>query len=93
MRYNEEGGDVRVYMGMNKLPSTGMNALGICFGISSVAECEAELSKAEFWSVPGRKRELGVKAKNALDMHVFMGPKGDWGQKLAPNLRKAMLEQ
>lgn len=78
---------------MNKAPRTGMNALGMCFGVSTVAECEAKLSKAEFWGVPGRKTELAAKARNAIDMHAFMGPEGDWGKKLAPNLHKAMLQQ
>lgn len=96
MRYDEEGGNVRIRMEMGLArgnAAEGMFGLGYCFKSASVEDCEARLSKAEFFNVPGRKMWVLFKARNALDVHAFLGPEGGWGRRQAQNLYKGLMEQ
>lgn len=90
-RYDEMGGLVRMRMEINL--GGGANGLGACFNVSSVQECEQRLESAEFFLTPGRTLGLIKKAENALEVHAFYGPSGEWGRQVPTNLRSAFLEQ
>ncbi len=93
MKYDEEWGMVRTRMEIYLGRSNGITGYGACYNSPSAANCRKRLERAAFFRVPGRKQLVLTKVKNALDLHALFGPEGDWGRKIAPNLRVAMLEQ
>lgn len=92
LRYDEMGGLVRIRMEINK-DSDGANGLGICFNVTSTRECEQRLESAEFFGTPGRTRKLIKKAENALEVHAFYGPQGDWGKMIPTDIKDGFLSQ
>ena len=89
--YNEFGGKVWFRIELYLEKEGGVFGYGACYDVTSVQQCLGRLRKAPFFNTPGRKTEFISKVVNALDLHAFFGPSGDWGRKRAPNVRKAML--
>ena len=97
--FNENLGETRVrkelFLGSrheNKTTEHTIVSLGACFNVTSPEECENRLMGSKFFHVPGRKRLLLKKVKNALELHSFLGPDGNFGRKIASNIFHASLE-
>lgn len=90
--YDEAGGKVWIRMELSK----GDNVLygwGTCYKVNSVEECETLLSKGEFFNVAGRNTDFITHTTSVLDLHAFLGPAGNWGRNLAPDIKDAYLGQ
>lgn len=93
-KYQEEGGRVWFRIVMFKGDTDpGIHGYGACYEVDGVEECLSLLKKARFFNTPGRITEFIAKVKNALDLHAFFGPEGNYGRTRALDLSKAMLNQ
>lgn len=94
MNYGEMGGKIwfrmEMYLGNSE---GGMTGYGACYDVGSVAECMRRLKRARFFNTAGRTTKFISRVNNALDLHAFFGPDGNWGRKRAANVRKALLEK
>ena len=88
--YDEAGGNVWIRMELSK----GDNVLygwGTCYEVDSIDECKTLLSKGDFFNVAGRSTDFIAHTTSVLDLHAFLGPAGDWGRKLASDIKNAFL--
>lgn len=94
MDYREMGGKIWFRMEMYLGDAEGgMTGYGACYDVKSVNECLKLLKRAQFFNTPGRVTKYISKVSNALDLHAYFGPDGNWGRMRAPNVRKALLEK
>lgn len=94
MDYGENGGQVWFRMEMNLAKNEpGMFGYGTCYNVDSTEACMNRLKKAAFFNTPGRTTSFLSKVSNALDLHAFFGPDGNYARKRASNLRSAMSDK
>lgn len=94
-KYDEYGGDVwvRINMSDRRNGQSYMRALGACFNVNSVAECEKRLNRSAFYHVPERKKMLVRKVRDARDVLAFFGPGGAWGRRFPKDLYKNLVDE
>lgn len=92
--YDEMGGKIWFRLEMFLGDSEGgMAGYGACYDVGSVDECMRNLKRARFFNTEGRTTRYISKVTNAMDLHAFLGPDGNWARKRAPNVREALLNK
>jgi FAD binding domain len=80
--YDQEGG--RVWFRLEiRAGQSFISGYGVCWASSSTGDCLTRLSRAPFFNIPGRTQQLLFKGSRIAQFQAFIGPSGDWGNKVA----------
>jgi hypothetical protein len=82
MDYDQENGRVWFRMEL-RAGEARVYGYGVCWASPSTQDCMNRLSRGSFFSIPGRTTSLLYKASRVAEFQAFIGPSGDWGNKVA----------
>lgn len=91
-RFDQEASNVwiRLQVNGNRDGNANIRGLGACFDTDSEDDCLSRFNNRKFFNRPGRQTVfLGV-AKNALELHAFIGPGGGWSRRRPSNIQDSL---
>lgn len=81
MDWNQDGGNTWMRLEING--GGPVYGYGVCWGVSSTAACETRLSQQPFFNSAGRNTNFIYKGTKVAEFQKFIGPAGNWGNKVA----------